>query len=421
MPAKNTNAKPIQERRAEFSIKSDLLAAHFQPLSPMEYYTQIFGNTEGRRVYVIENKTYKTATVDELMEIMTFRADIYVPPCDFFNDYYRKITLSKHYALVVDIDQVMPLALEQLIMDARSKRFIMPTMIGNSGSGLHLYFVFSSPVEMYARRVPILMAMARALGVMYQGYGRVDRYNIIQSYRLAGARTKLGDTMTGYRAGRAYNALELAHRLGVDTSSWEGGSTMQKPPKSEQEQREALPQDANKVIPQRWAWDGTKLWDYCTWRVFRDTKNGNRYYSMMALAAVGKKCGVKRADVQAKLETLAAIWTERTPDDPVEIEEVTSAMTMYNWKYAKIGALKLEELFGWTFERKIKRRPPKKRLKQKEHLRRCNIVKHALQADDKQQSIRTYLTAHPGASQREVAREIGMSRNTVAKYWPGGV
>lgn len=404
--------------RSDFQAKNQILAAYTQPLSPLEYYEFIFRTTEGRRLYVIENTTYGTASFDEIMDMASFRADIYVPPCDFFKDFYNLRTLSKLYALVVDIDNVPPLALEQLIFAARTSRFIEPTIIGNSGAGIHLYFVFSAPVDTYNCRKPILKAMARALGDMYRGYGRVDRNSLIQAYRLSGARTKLGDTMTGYRSGVAYDALELARKLGVDISSWEWVNTMQKPPKNEQETMKATPCITGDVSKLRWAKNGTKLWEYCTWRVLRDTPIGNRYTALTALAIVGVKCRVGREAVLKQLEIQASLWSERNPENPVCVDEVRKAMTMYSSKYGKVRAQQLEEYFGWTFERKIKRRPPNKRLNQKEHLRRCNIVKHALQADDKKQAITEYVTSHPGASQREVARETGLSRNTVSKFWP---
>lgn len=415
-------AKPVfslkaQQLRQDFASKSQILGSHYQPLSPLEYYDFIFRDRANRRLYIVENKTYGTASVDDLFDLAMMRADIYIPPCDFFNNFYNLKTLSKLYALVVDIDNVAPLALEELISSARTDRYIEPSLIGNSGSGIHLYFIFSVPVDTFRRRTPILKAMARALGEMYRGYGLVDRNSLIQAYRLPGSRTKLGDIMTGFRSGAAYDALELAHKLGLDASRWERVNTMQKPPDDNQEIKNAQEKSAPPT-KLRWAYNGTKLWEYCTWRVFRDTPIGNRYKSMMALAIVGKKCGVGKEAVRTELEKLAALWSERNPENPVSISEVPKAMTLYSSKYGRVSAQQLEEYFGWTFERKIKRRPKNERLKQDEHLERARAVKDTLMKFDKKKAIRDYLKNHPDASKSEVSRVTGLSRHTVIKYWP---
>lgn len=416
MPAKST-ARRSMEQRAEFQVKSEFLAAHFQPIAPLEYQRILFGQDDGPRLYVIENSTYSVGSIEDILFLSTMRSDVYVPPCSFFNGFYKLTTLAKQFALVVDVDRVHPLDLERLTKAIRGGHVIAPTLIGNSGSGLHLVYVFSQPVDAYTRRKPILRAMCRALAERVQDFGRADRNSLIQAYRMPGCQTKLGDTMTGYRVGLCYEPLALARLLNVDASNWGNGrmpendSQNNKAPASE-------PKKARVAVMPRVA-NGRKLYDYVTWRVYRDTPVGNRYTAMFGIAIVGYKCrsgGVTREEVQKELEELATLWTYHDPEHPVKLSEVPKAMKGYSNDFVCVSSAQLSEYFGWEWERKTRRRPKGDRLKRAEHLEIARASKDMRTKFKKKRQIEAYLKEHPEATQREMASALKMSLSTVSKY-----
>lgn len=411
--ARQVQKLKAQQLRQEFAIKSDLLSAHFQPLSPLDYLQTIFDDLNAPRLYVIEGKTYATANVDELLDVATMRADIYVPPCDFFNDCYLLRTLKQLYALVIDIDGMTPMGVEQLITRMPQDAVPTPTMIGNSGSGIHLYYVFSEAVDAYRRRIPILKSMVNALYDAFKKYGSVDHNSLIQAYRLCGCRTKLDDIMTGFRSGPKYDALTLAARLGVDATNWERRTDMRKPQEAQPSAEGEIKKPKGKsvaVLPR--VNNGHRFFIHCAQRAFNETEVSHRYTSMVALAIIAYKTRTPREELQHELEMLTVLWSERNPDNPVDLKEVDKAIRAYSPDYVRVSAAQLEEYFGWRFQRKI----PRRGRTQENHLRRCNIVKHALQADDKKTALEKYLKLHPDATQREIEEALKMSPKTIVKY-----
>lgn len=411
-------AQPVQklktqQLRQEFAIKSDLLTTHFQQLSPLEYLQTIFNDLDAPRLYVIEGKTYATANVDELLDVATLRADVYVPPCDFFNDCYLLRTLKKLYALVIDIDGMTPMGVEQLIIRMPQDAIPTPTMIGNSGAGIHLYFVFSEAVDAYRRRIPILRGMVNALYDAFKKYGNVDHNSLIQAYRLCGCRTKLDDIMTGFRSGPKYDALTLAARLNVDTTNWEGRIDMRKPREAQDSTEAEIKKRKGKnvtVLPR--VNNGHRFFIHCAQRAFNETDIGHRYTSLLALAIIAYKTRTPREELQHELKMLAVLWSERTPDNPVNLKEVDKAMRAYSPEYVRVKAVTLEEYFGWRFLRKI----PRRGRTQAEHLQRCRMVKDVLIPHDKKAALEKYLKLHPDATQREIEKDLKMSPKTIVKY-----
>ena len=74
--------------KQEFEEKNAILQEWYKPLTPYDYYQILFGTLDREFTYVLaEDKTYKkTNDFDELIEIGSFRSDIYVHPFRFFNN-----------------------------------------------------------------------------------------------------------------------------------------------------------------------------------------------------------------------------------------------------------------------------------------------------------------------------------------------
>ena len=143
-------------KRADFEAKTELIRTVGRELSPYDFYEAIFGPEYIDRDYIYvleEEKTYRIAKgFDSLADIAMFRKDTYIPMASFFNRHYKTDKLEKLYALVVDIDEIRPGNLKMLIKSNLSNHKIKPTLIMNSGSGVHLYYVFSTPIECYHHR-----------------------------------------------------------------------------------------------------------------------------------------------------------------------------------------------------------------------------------------------------------------------------
>ena len=393
-------------KRAEFAEKTALLRASYPQIPAFDFYNYLYQGDQAPKVYAIDGRTYKTAQPDDLPMIAAFRSDLYIPPCDFFNGVYRAACLKKIYALILDLDYLDPDTLARLIKQIDAGNKPQPSMIVNSGSGIHLYFTFAEPVDAYKLRLPTLRAMLARVGDLYSGYGKLDRHPLTQAFRPVGSLTKLGDIATGFIVGQQWDALELAEKIGVRIEGWqhvkkpaEAGTTA--PAKKPAKPKVAFMPNAKR-----------KLFAYCGERIFTHTDLGNRYKALFGLAIVGYKTHTPRAEVIAEMESLIKIWNRKHPENPVETREIDKAMEGYSQKFLMVRSATLEEYFGWQFERKI----PRKGRKRAEHLERANAIKHAGQAVDKKQAMAKYLKQNPTATTRQIAADLGMSLSTVGKY-----
>ena len=392
--------------RAEFADKNALLRATYREIAAFDFYSTLYHGDDQPKIYAVDGRTYSTARPDDLPIIAGFRSDLYIPPCDFFNGVYRAACLKKIYALILDLDYLDPDTLARLIKQIDAGTKPKPSMIVNSGSGIHLYFTFAEPVDAYKLRLPTLRAMLAKVGDLYSSYGKLDRHPLTQAFRPVGSLTKLGDIATGFIVGQQWDALELAEKIGVRIEGWQH---VKKPAEA------GTTAPAKKPAPQKVAFMPNakrKLFAYCGERIFTHTDLGNRYKALFGLAIVGYKTHTPRTEVIAEMESLIKIWNRKHPENPVEMREIDKAMEGYSQKFLMVRSATLEEYFGWTFERKI----PRKGRTREQHLERARAVKDALQGIEKRQAIANYLKKHVATTITEIASALGMGRKTVAKH-----
>ena len=394
--------------RAEFADKNALLRATYREIAAFDFYSTLYHDDDQPKIYAVDGRTYSTARPDDLPIIAGFRSDLYIPPCDFFNGVYRAACLKKIYALILDLDYLDPDTLARLIKQIDAGTKPQPSMIVNSGSGIHLYFTFAEPVDAYKLRLPTLRAMLARVGDLYSSYGKLDRHPLTQAFRPVGSLTKLGDIATGFIVGQQWDALELAGKIGVRIEGWQHVKKPAEEGKPAPAKKPAAPKVAFMPNAKR------KLFAYCGERIFTHTDLGNRYKALFGLAIVGYKTHTPRAEVIAEMESLIKIWNRKHPENPVEMREIDKAMEGYSQKFLMVRSATLEEYFGWQFERKI----PRKGRTQEKHLVRARAVRNALMKVEKQQTIEEYVEKNPTASLRQIERETGIAYRAIKKYYP---
>lgn len=392
--------------RAEFADKNAILRRFYREIAAFDFYSTLYHGDDQPKIYAVDGRTYSTARPDDLPIIAGFRADLYIPPCDFFNGVYRAACLKKIYALILDLDYLDPDTLDRLIKQIDAGTKPQPSMIVNSGSGIHLYFTFAEPVDAYKLRLPTLRAMLARVGDLYSGYGKLDRHPLTQAFRPVGSLTKLGDIATGFIVGQQWDALELAEKIGVRIEGWQHVKKPAEVGTTAPAKKPAKPKVAFVPNAKR------KLFAYCGERIFTHTDLGNRYKALFGLAIVGYKTHTPRAEVIAEMESLIKIWNRKHPENPVEMREIDKAMEGYSQKFLMVRSATLEEYFGWQFERKI----PRRGRKRDEQLELARAVKDATQPILKRQAIAKYLKQNPTATTRQIAAALGMSLSTVGKY-----
>lgn len=392
--------------RAEFSEKNALLRASYPEIPAFDFYDYLYQGDQAPKVYALERKTFRTARPDDMPMIAAFRSDFYVPPCAFFNGAYNKRCLAKIYALVLDIDYIDPDSLDRLINRITDRELPQPSLIVNSGSGIHLYFSFDDAADAYKRRLPALRAILDKLADIYEGYGKMDRHPLTQSFRPPGSQTKLGQVATGFVCGGRWTVDQLAALCNVELGGVFGpvektDKTATAAPKKKKAAAIAYMPNAKK-----------KFFRYCAERVFKYTDLGGRYMALFGLAIVGYKTHTPKEEVIAEMQSLVKIWNRRHPENPVEMREIDKALDGYSQKFLMVRSSTLEEYFGWSFERKIPRRGQTRA----DHLEIARAVKDAKVPLQKKQAISNYLKKHIATTVTEIAQALKISRTTVIKY-----
>lgn len=425
----------------DFDKKEKLLQKKYPEVTPAAFYQMIFGADYYGKNHVAlfaENtskKMYKFSDFEDLFIAAGSRTDVSIAPCEFWGNYRAKRTINKIYAITIDIDKLQFIDLRRII----SAKFcgLIPTMINHSGGGVHLVYVLSTPIdeECHIDYQPQVEALFRAMydvfrapllhsrGKDYPVSYKVDSVDITRQYRVVGTSTKLGFRVRAYRTGGVWDVEKLAEIVGV---SWEKCT-----PVNDEWRANYVKSNAQhrKKVHEYWRTRGEAppkvayidrnqakhivksakkdLWIYCERRMC-DVPMGSRHKALFALCVVAYKCGIEKVVLIERLEYWRDYYNRRDREK-VRDNEVTTALDGYDRKWARVSAGKLEEWFGWTFERKTKRNGRT----QAAHIQKI--------ADDKTEKakarIAAFLAENPDASMRKVAEALGMSRNTVKKYY----
>ena len=393
-----------REMRAEFIKKNNILGRKYKLVSPLDYYITMFGADidEEHILLLINDKTkyHKSSDIDDILMLSQQRSDAFIFPCAFFKGYVNKATLRKIYAITIDLDGVSPKDLSRLVLSNYAGGLV-PTHVVNSGHGVHFVYNLSVPIECYDYLKPqihkISIALKSKLGKRLKN-GHAD-YNtsIMQSYRVVGSLTKLGQVTTAYRVGKSWGVEELAQILNVD---WQAKTVILPKPKKEKPSKKVgyLPNGKN------------RFWQYCLKRM-QDVPEGNRYTALYALSIVAYKCRIPIAELKKSLESCIDYYNGRD-NTIVKRAELNKAIKGYAQKNVLVSSQKLEEYFGWEFERKTKRNGRTR----EDHLIIAHATSAVVRKVDKKAKIKAFLKENPDASVRQISKALHMSFSTVLKY-----
>lgn len=363
------------------------------------------------------------------------------------------------YAIGFDLDGVGVKQLRKLVWMMQDDYVPMANLITNSGHGLHLYYILQSPVPLYKENLPILNKLKHGLtNIMWneQTSTLEDRQHqsILQGFRLPGTLTKFGVPIRAFHIQDAplYTIEKLNEHL-----------ELFKLTKKELEQLHKAPvydptgvtlEEAKRQWPE---WYASRILQHKRvgrkWHVKRDVydwwlnrlrvadkeiKVHHRYWCILTLIVYAVKCDIPREEVLAdayslvpKLET----YTD-TDDNHFTTGDVDDAMKAYDENYNKwpIHTIETTTLFHIDRNRRNGR-------KQNLHLKIARMTRDVIMeskgkkdwregAGRPQGSVKTafdstnaqkvkeWMKTHPESQNKnQCARDTGLHRNTVRKWW----
>lgn len=392
-------------------------------------------------------------------------SEAFLAPCSFVGGKKDLEHLRFVHAFVVDLDDVGMDQLHDLFHEITVGLLPRPTFIVNSGTGLHLYYVLAEPYHVYRDRLQGLAAVKHSLiehcwnpyTSRLQEDGDKQYSGLVQPYRIPGTRTKLDKDKDGRIVMQQYPVL--AFRVG---DKWTLDQLLDfkpcvpsKYPDNMAKAAELLKLGRTPLVEAKEKWPewydrrivhleplkqagkdyrwnlSSNVYNWWLKRVGTEVqKSGHRYHCILCLAIYAVKCNIPFEQLQKDAYRLIPVLDQYTDreDNHFLKSEVDKALLVYKQKsYVTFPLNSIEHLSGLTIERN-----KRNGRKQEVHLAGARAIQKINDefngtnwregngrpkgSGTKRELVCQYIDEHPDATQREIAKALGISKTTVNKW-----
>lgn len=402
---------------------------------------------------------------ERIRESLEKNEAVFCSPVSFFGKNRNAKNARFLHAFAVDLDGVDAEKLGNLLKQIGNSNnpnlpgwtsIPQPTLLVNSGTGFHLYYVLERPIPLMPKMVPFLQELkAKLTDYIWRDtvstLEDVQHQGIYQAFRMPGTTTKLNGSTEDSKIKDKYEVVAFVHN-GDDGKPFlwtiDGLVDAVGARHSKQKMDELLElvenggktpiERAKKLWPdwyQKRIVDGEKpgrwvnspaLYEWWIGQIRAHATDHHRYWCLNVLAAYAQKCGVpyERLEEDALslvpfLETL----TEREDNHFTEDEALAAIDAYFDPIIHKLTRERIERRTAIDL-------PKNKRngRKQAVHLAGARAVQEVNDKFNgtnwrdgngrkpKADLVRDYALAHPDANHSEIARALDVSRPTVIKW-----
>jgi hypothetical protein len=453
----------------EYKNKNDTLKKKFgEHIEPKKFYNDIFdygvdlqkkdeiGNGKGNIIVVSKADHGEGQLRRYTIHAENNFADLDVIPVDDFAftsaiSYYGKNRTLKNarfmYAMVIDLDGVTDEKIKTgLFVQIKNEIIPRPTYIVNSGTGLHLYYKFVTPVPMYPAMRDALNKLKKSLiKLIWNPYitniKKPQVQSINQGFRLVGGETKALMNFEYSTEHRRYIAEVLAYKSGDNVTldymqhfiysldiDW-GSVGIYNPKIKLEVAKEKYPEwYQHRIVegrPKGQWFIKRDLYDWWKRKLIEEVTVGHRYWCLYALTSYAVKCGIEEKELKSDLKVLQKTF-DNMGGVPFTVNDMKDAMKLYK---DKVLAAMLTRNF--ISEQTAILIIPNKRngRKQTVHLEGARAIQ---QINDKangtdwregngrktkENMIREWRFKNPNGKKADCIRDTGLSKPTVYKWW----
>lgn len=448
---KKIPAKPPSDEEL-FLEKNRILAKTCgEPLDVLAFYREVFpvgaferrGHSEDDKpngivmaVKAVDGRSISSVVFDDLQDIERMNREysfVITAPVAYVGKRRCAGNARLIYGICVDLDDVGKKELVNLLFQFQNSVLPSPTLIANSGHGMHLYYIFDAPVKMNQKNSDYLRELKFGLiEQIWNPYTSAckDRQmqGLFQGFRAVGSRTKLGDgyTVTGFRYGKTVSVEYLREFVTNDAALQK---IEEHKPHTLDECADLFPEWYQRRIverqpPMKWRLN-RGMYDNWKKRIFREAKVGHRYFCIVTLAIYAKKCSIPFQDLKADAMALIGPYNAIAPDNPFTEEDAKDALKAY---YApKIELTKKKVISRWTNIPIGENR--RNGRKQADHLviaravRDIEMERQGRKWDDNsgrkplQKQVLEWRAQNPNGTKAQCIKDTGLSKPTVYKWW----
>lgn len=447
-----------------FDLTTALLE-RFPEVDPLTFYRDLFpkGSFEEKGVFVdgqyngiaVEvlnrDRVLRHTVTDDLEKIseLTSRDNFcLMSPISYVGKSRRSENARDMYALAIDLDGVsnereFKFLMTQIERGEEMRAFVWglprPTYIVSSGTGLHLYYVFSEPLRLYPNVVKELSKLKKRLTWQSWTQGAsslhdsVQYESLFQGFRVVGTITKVGTRSRAFKTGAKvdidYLNFFVPEEFRAENLSYTSNLSLEEAAKKYPDWYERR---IVKGTP-KGTWTCKRdLYDWWIRRLKDGAEQGHRYWCLMVLAVYAKKSGIEYEELSKDaLGLVDFLDSLGDGTDPFTEEDALDALEAYNDSYITYPIKTITERTGIHIERN-----KRNGRKQEVHLAGARAIQEIndkfngtnwrdgngrpkgsiKESTPKGEQIRAYAEEHPDANHSEIARALGVSRPTVIKW-----
>ena len=462
----------IEKQIEEFVEKEEYLSEYYDKVKPLEYYRDMFPEHSFEMPYdltcrpngilnVIDDedqrgRCYARMIFDDLeeIELNLDKKTVVISPIGYSGKRKNSKNAYQIFGMIFDLDDVGVDELNDLLYQMQNGVLPYATYIVNSGNGVHVVYLFETPLPAMQQYFESLNTLKAALtDRIWNRYTSRDKnkqfQGIFQSFRAVGSPTKFGKD---YRLS--------AYRIGEKTTLHELNSFVEEKDRcifddlkytNINEAEEKWPEWYTRRIVEGRTLGDYKLTDkekirrrawYDAWkeRIEKGAHDGNRHYCMGVLFHYARKAEIPLdealKDAMELLPWLDSL-TNREGNDFTEAD-ILAATHYYNDEFIKMGRKGIYRLtkidIGQTKRNKRS---------QKDHLQAdvlydresgkktanlCKVNREMILQSmrehgqingrpDKQIIVQQWRAAHPDGKKMDCHKDTGLSRTTIDKWW----
>lgn len=421
----------------------EYLAESYAEVAPLVFYRAVFpegcldkrdaftkGKYCGVAVQIEGQSKVKRYTItdelDNLEELLGSDVFTVISPISYAGKTQKSEFQRDCYGVAVDLDNVInedgkPWGLIDLLAHIEDAKFIpAPTyIVASSPNNLHLYYLLDKPIPLYQSNKESLARYKTYLtsriwnSYTTYSYKETQQEPIGQGMRAVGSISKNGkDRVRAFKYGDRVS-IDYLNSFCIKPEQlitvWDGA---QKDKKKEKAERKATLSN-----PHFYEWYKKQILIYAV--------DGRRYFDLMVMAIIAKKCGIPFEQLEKEALDLVPEMDIRTRRDGNNFtkDDALKAITAYNVPHFMFMKREtMVRLSGVPMEPcKRNGRPQDVHLKiargNKAVLNSVGIG-HAQNAGApiKKDLVLDYKAKHPDKSNRQIAVDLGISRNTVNKW-----
>lgn len=435
---------------------AEYLAQYYDELTPLEFYRGIFPTGElathkerqrqGRYNAIAVELLPKEDTIgnakrylltdelDYLEEIEKKDNFIIISPISYAGRSREAKNARFIYAMAIDLDGIeTEFNLAALFRQIEYEWLPRPTYIVWSGTGCHLYWKFIEPIPCFKNITKQLSNLKQDITKKIWNKDitslsdKVQLQSLFQGFRAVGTMTKGKNRVRAFETGKAIDIEYLNDFCMYEKSKVK--DIVYKSKLSLADAKELYPEWYQKRIiekkpKEKYHWTAKEdLYKWWLNRVKNEAIVGHRYYCLLCLAIYAKKSGVSREQLEADAFSLFDTMERLTIEEGNHFkrEDILAALEAFNDNFYTFPIDTITQLTQIPIEKN--KRNGRKREQHIEYMNTMRDFKKRigepmeLGRPSKESIVVEWRRQHPIGTITECAKETGMSRTTIYKYW----